>query len=121
MESCKAIYKISKLDILVSRKYTRSNLDLNPPTIVNDAHKIGRKYKKVVEKSSLAGEQSSGDFIPRVNSLPGRFDTLQDIEFDVNFEQSLFRSKSLSWIDQTVVDSSISLYNLVKDLFSHKK
>ena len=99
MESCKEIYKISKLDILASRKYTRSNPDPNPPTIVSDAHKIGRKSKKSVEKSSLAGEKSSEDFIPHVNSLLERLDTSQDIEFDVNFEQSLFHSKSLSWID----------------------
>ena len=46
---------------------------------------------------------------------------MQDIEFDINFEQSLFHSKYLSWIDQIVVDSSISLYNPVEDLFSHNK
>lgn len=46
---------------------------------------------------------------------------MQDIEFDIDFEQSLFRSKYLSWIDQTVVDSSISFYNPVEDLFSHNK
>lgn len=51
----------------------------------------------------------------------GRLDTSQDIEFDVNFEKSLFHSKYLSWIDQTIVDSSLSLYNLVEDLFLQNK
>ena len=106
---------------MASRKYTRSNLDPNPPTIVNDTYKIGRKYKKAAEKSSLAQEQSNEDFIPQVNSLLGRLETLQDIEFDIKFEQSLFHSKSLSWIDYTVVDSSISLHNPIEDLFSHNR
>jgi len=46
---------------------------------------------------------------------------LQDIEFDVHFEQSLFRSKYLSWIDQIVVDPFISLDNPVEDLFTQSK
>jgi len=49
---------------MASRKYTTSNLDPDPPTIVGDPHKSERKYKKAVEKSSLVGEQSSEDFIP---------------------------------------------------------
>lgn len=117
MESCKTIYKISKLDILSSRKYSGSNLDPNPPTIISDPHKIWRKSKKAVEKFSLAEEQSSDDFIPRVNSLLGTLDTLKDIESDVNFEQILFHSKYLSWINQIVVDSSISFDNPIEDLF----
>lgn len=121
MESCKAIYEISKLDILDSRKYTRSNPDLSPPTIGIYPHKIGQKYKKSTKKFSLAEEQSSEDFIPRVNSLPGRLNTLQGIEFDVNLKQSLFRSKSLSWIDQIVVDSSIYFDNPIEDLFQQGK
>lgn len=57
--------------------------------------------------------------IPHVNSLPGRLDTLQDIKFHVNFEQSLFHSKYLSCIDQIVVDSSVYFDNPLKTRF-HK-
>lgn len=70
---------------MASRNYTRSNPDLNPPTIVNDPHKIGWKSKKVAEKFSIVEEQLSESFIPRIHSLPERLDTLQDIEFDVHF------------------------------------
>lgn len=121
LESCKAIYKISKLSILAWGKYTRSNPDLNPPTIVSDPHKIGQKSKKVAEKFSVAEEQSSDVFIPCVHSHVERLDTLQDVEFDVHFEKSLFCSKSLSCIDQIVVDSSISFEYTIEYFFTQSK
>ena len=121
MESYKSIYKIPKSNILASQRYTKSNPDPNPPTIISDPHKIGQISKNVVGKLSLAKVKSSEDFIPRVHSFSERLDSLQDIEFDVHFEQSLFCSKSLSWIDKTVVDSSVPLYNPIEDLFSHNK
>ena len=43
-----------KLAILASRRYTRSNPDLNPPTIVSDPQNIEKKAKFVVETSTLA-------------------------------------------------------------------
>ena len=110
-----------KLDILASRRYTRSNPDPNPPTIFSDPQNIGRKAKSVVETSSIAENQSERSSIPRANSFPGKLENLQDIEFDINFEQILFRSKSLSWIDETVFDYSISFHNPVEDRFSHSQ
>ena len=43
-------------------------------------------------------------FLSRYNSLLEKFETLQDIEFDLNFEQSLFRTKSESDLHETVID-----------------
>lgn len=45
--------------------------------------------------------------LSRSNSLPEKFETLQDIEFDFPFQQSLFRSKSVAFVDQTVIDKAI--------------
>ena len=40
----------------------------------------------------------------KANSLPNKLSSLQDIEFDLNFEQSFFRPKSESDIHNTVID-----------------
>src|SRR5699024_4120395 len=78
-----------------------------------------KKSRKSTEKFNAPKgqltEQSIEVSIPRVHSHPERLYTLQDIEFDINFEQSLFHSKSLSWLDQIVFDSSISLDNPAED------
>lgn len=107
------------------RRYTRSNPNLNPPFIVDDPHRIGKKPRKFIDKFNATKEQltekTSEVFIPHVHSLPERLDTLQDIEFDIHFEKSLFRNKSLSWLGQIVFDSSISLENLVEDFFTQTK
>ena len=89
-----------KLDILASRKYTRSNPDPNPPTIVSDPQSIGRKAKAIVETSSSVRNQAEICSIPRAHSFLEGLENLQDIELDKNFEHSLFRSKSLSWINE---------------------
>jgi hypothetical protein len=110
---------VLKLDILASLIYTRSNPNTNPPIIVSDHQNIGRKSKVVFKTSSLVGNQSEGISIPKAHSFPKGLENLQDIDFDINFEQSLFCSKYLSWIDEKFVDSSISLHNPVEDQFSH--
>ena len=45
--------------------------------------------------------------LSRSNSLLEKFETLQDIEFDFPFQQSLFRSKSEAFVDQIVIDKAI--------------
>lgn len=43
----------------------------------------------------------------RSNSLPEKFETIQDIEFDFPFQHSLFRTKSESFVDQTVINEAL--------------
>lgn len=45
--------------------------------------------------------------LSRSNSLPKNFETIQDIEFDLPFEHSLFKKKSESFVDQTVIEEAI--------------
>ena len=48
----------------------------------------------------------------RVNSLPSELVSLEDIDFDLKFEHSLFKSKSKSDLKTVVLDPSfISFFN----------
>lgn len=53
--------------------------------------------------------------LSRSNSLPEKFETLQDIEFDLPLQQSLFRSKSEAFIDQTFIDKDILQLYIAQD------
>ena len=92
--------------------YTRSNPDPQPIVIVDNPDRIGKKIKRVEDlgnKFSLVKE----------NSLPKHLSSLQDIEFDINFEQSLFRTKSESDLQINVIDLDfISFLETKKETFS---
>lgn len=93
------------------RIYTRSHPDLNPSKIVDDPGKLVRKkrFTKSQGSNSPLSRFNSPleNTLSRSNFLPEKFETLQDREFDFPFQQSLFRSKSEAFIDQTVIDKAI--------------
>jgi hypothetical protein len=66
--------------------HTRSHLD---PELV----KVTDDPKKLIRKISLAESQGSSSPPPRETSLPEKFVTIQDIQFDLPFENTLFRTK----------------------------
>ena len=82
-----------------SRKiyYTRSNSDPKPAIILDNPDQIGKKKKRIED---LEAEVS----LKRVNSLPQELVSLQDIDFDLKFEHSLFRSQSKSDLYIVVLD-----------------
>ena len=88
-----------KTVILASRKvyYNRSNPNSKPVIIVDNPDQIGKKKKQL---ENLEVEVS----LKRVNSLPQELVSLQDIDFDLKFEHSLFRIKSESDLKITVLD-----------------
>ena len=88
-----------KTIILASRKvyYTRSNPDPKPVVIVENPDRIGKKKKQL---ENLEVEV----LLKRVNSLPQDLVSLQDIDFDLKFENSLFRSQSKSDLKTTFLD-----------------
>jgi len=67
--------------------YTRAHPDPNPATIIDDLDRILRKLKKVET-------QGSSSQLIKENSLPKELSSLEDIQFDLSFELSLFRTKS---------------------------
>ena len=55
----------------------------------------------------------------KAHSLPNKLSNLQDIEFDLAFEQTLFRTKSKSDIHNTVIDPDfISFIETKKEIVS---
>ena len=82
---------------------------------------ILRKLEENLRLLLILLVQSEGSSIPRAHSIAKGLENLQDIKFDINFEKISFQSKSLSWIDETVVDSSISFHSPVEDQFSHSQ
>ena len=83
---------------MASRKvyYIRSNPDPKPAMIVYDPERITKKKKK----KKLEDEIS----LKRVISLPSELESLQDIDFDLKFEHSLFKSKSENDLKTVVLD-----------------
>jgi hypothetical protein len=61
----------------------------------------------LIRKRSTTESQGSSSPPPRETSLPEKFVTIQDIQFDLPFEHSLFRTKSDSFVDETVLDQAI--------------
>ena len=96
-------YRLSVLKkktvILTSRKiyYTRSNPDPKPSIIVDNLDRIGKKTKQIEDLDAKVS-------LIRANSLPQELVSLQDIEFDLKFEHSLFRRKSESDLKTVVLD-----------------
>ena len=77
--------------------YTKAHPDPQPAIIVDDPDIILRKNKKV---ESLG----SSSHLIRANSLPKNLSSLEDIEFDLSFEHSLFRTKYENSIYDSVID-----------------
>jgi hypothetical protein len=80
--------------------YTRSHPNLEPATVVDDPKKLLRK------KNILEG---FGNHCPlhRSNSFLEKLVSIQDLEFDISFEKSLFRTKSDSFVSETMLDQTI--------------
>ena len=73
--------------------YTRSN----PADIVDNPNQIGKKKKQIVGSENKVP-------LKRANSLPKELGSLSDIEFDLKFEKSLFRTKSETNLKETILD-----------------
>jgi len=89
--------------------YTQSHPDPNAPKVVNNPARLIRK--KIFIES-----QASNYPLPRSNSLLESFITVEDIEFYLPFDHSLFRNKSESFAPKTVFDESI----LKPHILAHK-
>ena len=92
--------------------YTRSNPDLEPVVIVDIPDRVLKKNKKL---ESLGNKNS----LIKENSLPNKLSSLQDIEFDLAFEKSLFKTKSKSDISNSIIDPDfISFIETKKEILS---
>lgn len=80
--------------------YTRAHPDPKPPKVVDNPQKL-------IRKRSLTESQESNNPLPRVNSLLESFSTVEDIEFDLPFEHSLFHTKVDTFVPNIVFDESI--------------
>ena len=79
--------------------YTRSHPNPKPATTIDDPEKLLRK-KNIVEG------YGSHSPLHRSNSLPEKLIAIQDLEFDISFEQSLFRTKSDSFVSDKILDQT---------------
>ena len=86
------MFKVLILDLKII--YARSHPNPKPAKVVDDPEKLIRKI-------SLAESQGSSSPPLRETSLPEKFVTIQDIQFDLPFEHSLFTTKSESFVDET--------------------
>ena len=75
----------------------RENPNPNPSTIVDDPENFLRKPKRVET-------QASSSQLVNANSLPKELSSLEDIQFDLSFELSLFRTQLENSIHETVID-----------------
>jgi hypothetical protein len=82
------------------RIHTRTHHDPEPFKVVYDP-------KKLIRKRSLEEIQGSSSPPPRETSLPEKFVTIQDIQFDVPFKNRLFKTKSESFVDETVLNQVV--------------
>jgi hypothetical protein len=90
-----------KFKVLAPKRiHTRSHPDPEPAIAVDDPEKLLRK------KNTVEGFGSHSP-LHRSTSLPENLVAIQDLEFDISFEKSLFRTKSDSFISETVLDQTI--------------
>jgi hypothetical protein len=82
------------------RIHTRYHPDPEPATVVDDLEKLLRK------RNTVEGYRSH---IPlhRATSLLKKLVTIQDLEFDLPFEQSFFKTNFDSFESETVLDQTI--------------
>lgn len=74
--------------------------------------------ENILRKTLRTKSQISSRFLHRANSLPEKFVAFQDIQFDLHFEKSLFKTKSKNWKDHIIFDPSILPKSPVKELSS---
>lgn len=84
---------------LAPKRYTKLNPNPNPPTIVDNPEKILRKLKFKPPES-----ETSTSTLLRTTTLHAQLIALEDFSFDLNFEFSLFKSKSESSLSETLFD-----------------
>lgn len=66
--------------------YARAHPDPQPATIVDGPNIILRKPRKLESQESIS-------HLIKANSLPKELSNLEDIQFDLSFEHSLFHTK----------------------------
>ena len=90
-----------KFKVLAPKRiHTRSHLDPEPVKIIDNPEKI-------IRKRNTAEGQGSSSPLHRATSLPEKLVTIQYIDFDLPFENILFRTKSDSFVDEIVLDQTI--------------
>ena len=85
------------MKISAPKRHTRSNLDPNPPFIVDDPEKIFRRLKSPISESAVWK-------IKRTTSLPKNLFTFEHLPFDIQLELSLWRSKSESCLPEVIFE-----------------
>jgi hypothetical protein len=80
--------------------HSRSHPNPEPMKVVDNPEKL-------ISKISLAEIQGSSSPPSRETSLLEKFVTIQDIQFDLPFENSLFRTKYESFVDEPILDNAI--------------
>lgn len=82
---------------MAPKRYTGSNSNPNPPTIVDDPEKLLKKPKTPIPESEPRK-------LVKTTSLPDQGLIVEDICFDIQFEQSLFQSKFESSLSEVIFD-----------------
>jgi hypothetical protein len=82
------------------RIHTRSHLDLEFATTIDNPENL-------LKKGNIVEGRRSNNPLHRATSLPKNLVAIQDLEFDLPFEKSLFRTKSDSFVNETVLDQTI--------------
>ena len=85
------------LHTLASRRYTRANLDPNPPPVFENPNLIPRIVRR--QEGSLSPRP-----VFRSYTWPSECFFVEDLSFDEIFELYLFRNKSETDIDDTFLD-----------------
>ena len=85
------------MNTLASRRYTRANPDPNPPPVFENPNLIPRIVRR-----------QEGSLIPtlifRSHTWPSEWFFVEELSFDESFELSLFRNKSKTALEDTVLD-----------------
>ena len=80
--------------------YTRSHPDPQPTAAVDNPEKL-------LGKRNIVEGFGSHSPLHRSNSLLEKLIAIQDPEFDISSEQILFRTKSDSFVSETILDQTI--------------
>lgn len=82
------------------RIHMRDHPDLNPPNILYNPQKL-------IRKKSVMGSQGSNYPLPRANYFPESLLTIENIQFDLPFELSLFKTKCERFATEIAIDESV--------------
>ena len=77
--------------------YTRAHPNSNPAIIFGNPDETLRKNNKVESQERISQ-------LIKENSLPKELSNLEDLQFDLSFENPLFRTKSETLVCDTVID-----------------